>query len=170
MTLNEIRKACVNHCWTESYKRQIKAYENRLKAINAMSEDDSSFGSFSKKEQLYLFKRRLSDAKVYLQHEEDMQKHGLHRERHCSCVNNFKRLDPNKGYLRLLRTIKFFNEHGKKPFRYEATSYITIKYGCTYKENEVFASLHLMGLVEFDKGFYITQLGEELLKAKGCNG
>ena len=89
MTLNEIKRVCVNHCWVESYKRQIKSYENRLKAINERPDTDSSFDGFPKKERLDFFKRRLIDAKESLQNEEDMRKRGMYHERHCSCVTKY---------------------------------------------------------------------------------
>ena len=81
----------------------------------------------------------------------------------------FLNLNSGKGYLRILSTIKSIREtQGKNPTHREINEYLRCKFGLTGRNNETISALTHAKFIESCKGYQVTELGEELLKAYGC--
>ena len=169
MSLRQIELTANDHCWKEDAERKVKCTMNRLKQIEALPADDKLFGYTPKDVKMQYIKDDLRRANERLVKVNADLRFGHYACCHYQCIRDFKRLNPDRGYLRLLRVIHRLNAlNHRAPFKEECQNYIKVIYGCTYNEDEVFSGLHKMGFCDFSKGWHLTELGKELLKAKDC--
>lgn len=169
MSLRQIELTANDHCWKVEAERKVKSALNRLMQAEALPEDDKLFRYTSKDVQMKHIKDDFRRANERLAKVNAELSIGHCACCHYQCIRDFKRLNPDRGYLRLLRVIHRLNDlNHKAPFKKDCQNYIKVVYDCTYNEDEIFAGLHKMGFCEFDKGWRLTELGKELLKAKDC--
>ena len=169
MNSNDIQILANDHCWKEDAERQVKKCFNHLMNLGKLPEDNEAFRYESKDVQTKFAADRLKSA---VERQRELNKKLIYSHatrRHCQCISDFRRLSPEKGYLRLMRVILHLTAvNGARPFKADCQGYIRVKYGCTYNMDQTFAALHKMGLCDFRKGWEVTLLGKALLKAKGC--
>lgn len=170
MSLRQIELAANDHCWKEDAERNVKNAMNKFKRVEALPVDDELFRYTPKDVKMQFVKDDLRRANERLAKvNADIRLLGHYAPCHYQCIRDFKRLNPDRGYLRLLRVIHRLNAlNHKAPFKKECQDYIKVIYGNTYREDEFFAGLHKMGFCDFSKGWHLTELGKELLKAKDC--
>lgn len=84
------------------------------------------------------------------------------------CFPPFNNLNPEKGILRILKSILTLNEAGKKPTQKEINAYLKENFGLTAQNSEMMTTLNQTWMIRNEKpGYVVTDFGRDVLKAYG---